>query len=169
MFSTLKKWVAMLLFTCFAAMQTYAGSHPAAKYNDAIVKKQHKVVKGFMKFYKTFEKGNKEKMHEEREELLALTTKYLTELQAIGDYEGDNALKESAIALFKFYKSTLETEYPHMVELIANKNRSKEDHAKLEAFKNDLITREKQHDDHFEEAQIAFSKKHKLTLIHPKM
>ena len=66
-------------------------------------------------------------------------------------------------------KFLYDNEYPKMIALIAIRDRSKEDHKKLDDYRDDLVKREKIYDDKFEDAQISFSKKHDLKLIHPKM
>lgn len=146
-----------------------AGGHPAAKYNDHMIKRQHKVAKGFMKMYNTFEKGTKEEMLKEHAKLLVLVNQSIEEIKALQPYEGDADFKNAALELFTFYKSSLDNEYPKMIALIAIRDRSKEDHKKLDDYRDDLVKREKIYDDKFEDAQIAFSKKHDLKLIHPKM
>ena len=103
-------------------------------------------------------------MHDEREELLSLVKKSIAELNAMSGFEGDTQLKDGALTLLNFYKKSLEEHYPKMIELIANRDRSKEDHAKLESYRNELINEEKIHDDKFEEVQVEFAKKHKLDL-----
>jgi hypothetical protein len=156
--------VLLLLFT-LGSIQIFAGKPNPAKYNNKIVSKQHKVVDGFKAFFKTFEKGTKEKMHQEREELLILVNSSITEIKAMDGFDGDTQMRDGALTLLYFYKSGLESDYHIMIELIANRERSKEDHAKLEAYKDSLIANEKIHDDKFEAIQIAFAKKHKLDLL----
>lgn len=156
--------ILLLMFT-FVSINTFAGKPNPAKYNNKIVNKQHKIVKGFKEFFRTFEKGTKEKMHDEREQLLVLVNKSITEISAMPAFDGDSELRDGALTLLKFYKEGLEKDYPKMIELIANRDRSKEDHAKLEAYRDELVKNEKIHDDKFEDVQVAFAKKHKLELI----
>lgn len=158
-------WIGLFLIS----LCSFAGGHPAAKYNDHMIKRQHKVVKGFMKMYDTFEKGTKEEMLKEHSTLVILVNKSIEEIKTLAPYEGDADFKNAALELFTFYKSSLENEYPKMIALIAIRDRSKEDHKKLDDYRDDLVKREKDYDDKFEDAQIAFSKKHDLKLIHPKM
>lgn len=155
----------LLLMLAVISSQSFAGKPNPAKYNNKIVSKQHKVVNGFKEFFKTFEKGTKERMHDEREELLALVNNSIKEINLMDGFDGDTQLKDGALTLLSFYKSGLEGDYHKMIELIANRERSKEDLAKLEAYKDGLIANEKIHDDKFEEIQVAFAKKHKLDLL----
>jgi hypothetical protein len=158
------KFILLLMLVALST-QLFAGKPNPAKYNNKIVSKQHKVVNGFKEFFKTFEKGTKERMHDEREELLALVNKSINEIKVMDAFDGDAELRDGALSLLNFYKSGLEGDYHKMIELIANRERSKEDHAKLEAYKDGLIANEKIHDDKFEDLQIAFAKKHKLDLL----
>jgi hypothetical protein len=159
--------IQLILFLVFTIISTQinAGKPNPAKYNNKIVTKQHKIVKGFKEFFRTFEKGTKEKMHDEREELLILVNKSISEIKLMDGFDGDTQLRDGALILLNFYKEGLEKDYPKMIELIANRDRSKEDHAKLEAFKDELIRNEKIHDDKFEDIQVQFAKKHKLELL----
>ena len=104
-------------------------------------------------------------MHQERDALLILVNASITDIKAMDGFDGDTQMRDGALALLNFYKSGLESDYHLMIELIANRERSKEDHAKLEAFKDSLIANEKIHDDMFEAIQIAFAKKYKLDLL----
>ena len=156
--------ILLLMFT-FVSINTFAGKMSPAKYNNKIVNKQHKIVKGFKEFFKTFENGTKDKMHNEREALLLLVNKSILDISAMSAFDSDSELKDGALTLLKFYKEGLEKEYPKMIELIAIRDRSKEDHAKLEAYRIELVNNEKIHDDKFEDVQVAFAKKHKLELL----
>jgi hypothetical protein len=157
--------IILLLMFSLLSINLFAGKPNPAKYNNKIVTKQHKIVEGFKEFFLTFEKGTKEKMHTEREALLKLVNKSILEISAMGGFDNDTQLKDGALVLLNFYKQGLESDYHKMIELIANRERSKEDHAKLEAFRENLINNEKIHDDKFEEIQVAFAKKHKLDLL----
>ena len=97
-----------------------------------------------------------------REKMISDVDAFVEELKRMADFGGDGAFRDKAIELFAFYKSTLETEYKLMIEIVAKKDLKEEDRKKLDEYAHDLIAREKEIDDAFESAQLEFVKKHGL-------
>ena len=143
----------------------HAQNKNAAKYNNSIIKLQHKVTPAIVKFFKTFETGTAEDLKKQKTKLLPKFDAAIAKLNAMPDFEGDASLKNACLDWFKLYKSSFETEYNHIIELVANRDRSKEDHAKLDQMTDELVKREEAVDAQFEKVQEEFAKKHKLELI----
>jgi hypothetical protein len=80
------------------------------------------------------------------------------------EFEGDAALRDAALDWFRFYKASFEKEYNHILELVANRDRSKEDHEKLDNLTDELVKEEEKVDDKFAAVQEAFAKRHNLEL-----
>jgi len=153
-----------IVFLCATAL-SHAQNKNAAKYNNDIIKLQHKVTPSIVKFFKTFEKGTAEDLKKQKAKLIPKFDAAIAKIDAMPDFEGDASLKNACLDWFKLYKSSFETEYNHIIELVANRDRSKEDHAKLDQLTDELVKREEAVDAQFEKAQEVFAKKHKLELI----
>ena len=153
---------ALLFTTVFVQAQVKKG---AAKYNNRIIKMQHKVTPDIVEFFKDFEKGTAEDLKKQKAKLIPEFNAAIKKIEAMPDFEGDAELKNAALDWFKLYKNSFETEYEHIIVLVANRDRSKEDHAKLDKMTDELVVREEAVDAQFEKAQIAFAKRHNLELI----
>jgi hypothetical protein len=153
---------ALLLSTVVVQAQAKKG---AAKYNNSIIKLQHKVTPDIVKFFKAFEKGTAEDLKKQKAKLIPEFDAAIAKVSAMPDFEGDADLKNAALEWFKLYKSSFETEYEHIITLVTNRDRSKEDHEKLDKMTDDLVLREEAVDAQFEKAQVEFAKRHNLELI----
>lgn len=137
----------------------------AAKYNDAIINQQHAIAEEFVDFFSKFKTGKLEDLKAERLDLIQKLNSATEKVKAMPDFKGDYAFRDGALELFYFYKSTLDLEYDQMIHLIADRDRSPEDLQKLRTFRDDLVKREQEIDNKFEEIQVAFAKKHDLELV----
>ncbi|MCU0429545.1 MAG: hypothetical protein MUF42_06190 [Cytophagaceae bacterium] len=141
-----------------------AQNKKAAKYNNKIINIQHEVTPKIVRFFKTFEKGSLEELKAQQKVLIAEFDMGISKISAMKTFEGDAALRDAALDWFKFYKSSFEKEYNHILELVANRDRSKEDHEKLDKLTDELVKEEERVDDNFAKIQEAFAKRHNLEL-----
>jgi hypothetical protein len=159
-------WLFLILTVLFNVAQ--AQNKKAAKYNNKIIKLQHSVTPDVVSFFKTFEKGSAEDLKKQQAKLIKDFDAAIAKVNAMPDFEGDGELKKAALDWFKLYESSFKNEYDRIIVLVANRDRSKEDHAKLDQMTNELVTREEAVDAQFEAAQNSFAKRHKLEMVeHP--
>lgn len=159
-------WLFLTLTICFHTAQ--AQNKKAAKYNNKIIKLQHRVTPDVVSFFKTFEKGSAEDLKKKQAKLVKDFDAAIAKVNKMPDFEGDGELKKAALDWFKLYESSFKKEYDHIITLVANRDRSKEDHAKLDQMTNELVAREEAVDQQFETAQTNFAKRHHLEMIeHP--
>jgi hypothetical protein len=159
-------WLFLALAICCNVAQ--AQNKKAAKYNNKIIKLQHKITPDVVNFFKAFEKGSAEDLKKKQGKLVKDLDAAITKVKAMPDFEGDGELKKAALDWFSLYESSFKNEYNNIITLVANRDRSKEDHAKLDAMTDELVKREEVVDAQFEVAQTSFAKKHKLEMIeHP--
>ncbi|MDF2455459.1 MAG: hypothetical protein K0R51_1452 [Cytophagaceae bacterium] len=156
-------WLFLSLSICCHVAQ--AQNKKAAQYNNKIIKLQHKVTPDVVGFFKTFEKGTTEDLKKQQAKLIKDFDAAIAKVKAMPDFEGDGELKKAALDWFTLYESSFKNEYDHIITLVANRDRSKEDHAKLDQLTDELVKREEAVDAQFEEAQAAFAKRHKLEMI----
>jgi hypothetical protein len=155
---------ALLLFFVMSAGLTFAQNQEARKYNDKIITEQHNIASRMVKFFGSFKTASLESMKSQRTMLVAQIDKSIVKIKAMKGFENDTKLRDGALELLGFYKSTLEKEYNEMIQLISNRSRSKEDNDKLEKYKNDLIGKEEDMDNKFSQIQEDFAARHKLIL-----
>jgi len=147
------------------SVTVFAQTKGAAKYNNQIVNHQHKIVKKFMKLFISFEHAEKEKMDQNLDKLIETIDVAIQETKTMSDFDGDADLRDGAVELFSFYENSVKSEYPEMIKLIANNDRSEEDNEKLEEFAQKLIKEEEEFDQKFEDIQIDFARRHGLKLV----
>jgi len=159
-------WLLLVLAVFFNVAQ--AQNKKAAQYNNKIIKLQHRVTPDVVSFFKTFEKGSAEDLKKKQAKLIKDFDKAIAKVSAMPYFEGDGELKKAALDWFKLYESSFKKEYDHIIVLVANRDRSKEDHAKLDQMTNELVAREEAVDAQFEAAQTSFAKRHQLEMVeHP--
>ena len=159
-------WLFLSVMILFNVAQ--AQNKKAAKYNNKIIKLQHSVTPDVVSFFKTFEKGSAEDLKKKQAKLIKDFDAAIAKVNAMPDFEGDGELKKAALDWFKLYESSFKNEYDHIITLVTNRDRSKEDHAKLDQMTDELVKREGAVDAQFEAAQTAFAKRHQLEMIeHP--
>lgn len=161
----IRKISLLLLGFLLVSSVTQAQNKNAAKYNNSIIKLQHSVTPGIVKFFKSFEKGTAEDLKKQKTKLIPKFDAAIAKIKAMPDFEGDAELKNASLEWFTLYKNSFETEYNHIIELVANRDRSKEDHVKMDQMTDELVKREEAVDARFEKAQEAFAKRHNLELI----
>ncbi len=164
----MKKLSLLFLSALFIFNTAHAQNKKAAQYNNKIIKIQHSVTPDVVAFFKTFEKGSAEDLKKKQTKLIKDFDAAIAKVNKMPDFEGDGELKKAALDWFKLYESTFKNEYDHVITLVTNRDRSKEDHAKLDQMTDELVKREEAVDAQFETAQTAFAKRHKLEMIeHP--
>lgn len=164
----IKKLSLLFLSVLFVFGTAQAQNKKAAKYNNKIIKLQHSVTPDVVSFFKTFKEGSAEDLKKKQAKLIKDFDGAIAKVNAMPDFEGDGELRKAALDWFKLYESSFKNEYDHIIALVANRDRSKEDHAKLDQMTNDLVKREEVVDAQFEAAQTAFAKRHQLEMIeHP--
>jgi hypothetical protein len=162
----LRNLLFLFSFVIFANSKAQTFSTPVA-YNDYIVNSQNELIDLLLIFNDQVSADDAVKS-----DLLALTDamtlkakSLVTKVEAMGDYEGNWELRNSALELFRFYVKTFSTEYPEMIELIFAPELDEATLTKLNAILEKVTTEESFYDNKFAEAQQAFAKKHNIQLI----
>lgn len=143
-----------------------AQNKKAAQYNNKIIDIQYKLVPDVVNFFKAFEGGNLTDLKSKKAILSKDFDDAIKKVSAMKPFEGDAGLRDAALEWFRLYKSSLDAEYNHIIELasIPKDKRTAEDKAKLQKLSDQLIGKETEIDLKFEAAQVEFSKKHNLEL-----
>ena len=156
----------LLCVGLFLLVSTQAQNKKAAQYNNKIIDLQYKLVPDVVNFFKAFEGGNLTDLKSKKAILSKDFTSAIAKVTKMKAFEGDIALRDAALEWFNLYKSSLDAEYNHIIELASKPKdkRTAEDKAKLQKLSDELIGKETEIDLKFEAAQVTFSKKHGLEL-----
>ena len=159
-----------ILFFCVGVLFLFsaqAQNKKAAKYNNKIIDIQYKLVPDVVNFFKAFEGGSLMDLKAKKAVLSKDFDKAIKKVGAMKAFEGDAKLRDASLEWFKLYKSTLDTEYNHIIELVSipKDKRTAEDKTKLQKLSDNLIGRETEIDEKFEAAQVEFSGRHNLELV----
>ena len=147
-------------------LSTQAQNKNAANYNNKIIDIQYKLVPDVVKFFRAMEGGSLTDLKTMKEVLSKDFEKALKKINQMKAFEGDIKLRDAALDWFNLYKSSLDSEYNHILELAAKPKdkRTSDETAKLKKLAEDLISKETVVDEKFQAAQLEFSKKHNLEL-----
>ncbi len=158
-----------LLLLCAGLLLIFpmqAQNKKAAQYNNKIINIQYKLVPDVVNFFNALEGGSLSDLKAKKNILSKDFDAAIQKVSSMDGFEGDVSLRDAALEWFKLYKSSLEEEYNHIIELasVSKEKRTPEDKEKLKELSAALIEKEKEIDHKFETAQVTFSKKHGLEL-----
>lgn len=161
----------IILFTLMLLSVTWTGmaqNRKAAKYNDKIINEQHKISPLLVKFYKSLNTATLEELKAEKAALIKSIDNSIAKVTAMPGFEGDVELRDACLEWFRLYKKTLEVDFEEVLHIVADKDKSPDEKAKLQAVKEKMIKEEDDIDAKFETVQTAFAKRHGLELVeHP--
>ncbi len=155
------KKIFLLLLTIPFAFSAFA-QKTATEYNDKIVDEQNKIGQRIIDFNYAVEAG--EEMDLPLNLILEQINVSIEVLENLKPWEDGKALKNSALELFKFYKSIVSKEYREMVDILKHAEISETDAARLNTIMADVAEREKKVDYDFSTSQEAFAKRWNIEL-----
>lgn len=157
-----------LIFIAFASLITVANlqaqNAKAAKYNNKLFKLQNDASAQIVKFFEVVKSGDIAKIQASHTDVNKHLDEKIAAVSKFKAFENDNSLKEAVLVWLKGYEESFENEYKLMLPLLAKKDRTAEDNAKLNQMHDDLIKEEVAFDQKLTETQKTFAEKHKLTL-----
>ena len=153
-----------LLFVVQSKAQTFA---TAQEYNDYIVNVQVSIGEKMLAFNDIVGEENStlEYAISELNATVAFADDAIAKASKITPFEKNSELKESALALFRFYRQILNEDYRQMVSIYFDPNLNEESIKEMEAILESISQREASLDKRFQTAQIAFAEKYNLELL----
>ena len=151
----------LLPFTAFAQKMT------AVEYNDKIVNCQNDIgykMLAIGEYVGSGEETTKEEASNLREIALKAAKKAVSDLEKMGAYSGDDAMRQAALNLFRFYENILTNEYAQMVDILYKEDFTDADSEQLGLLVQVVSEKEAPFDEKFQDAQVAFAKKNGLEL-----
>jgi hypothetical protein len=153
-----------LLFVMHSKAQTFTS---AQEYNDYIVNVQVSIGEKMLAFNDIVgdENVTLEYAISELNAMVAFADGVIAKTSKITPFEKNIELKESAIALFRFYRQILNEDYRKMVTIYYDPNLNEESIKEMEVILESISQREAPLDERFQTAQIAFAEKYNLELL----
>lgn len=163
----MKKLLSLLLLAMFWLTACAPKGPTALEFNDAIIGQQVKVIKGVLDFSNTIESGNTKDARAILKEVNLNIDSALIKVNALNADHLKEAkpFKESAIALFNYYKQTVNKDYTLMLDIldeIEGGNISRAEN--LDPIVERMKLEEEKFDKQFGEAQKAFATANDLTI-----
>ena len=152
-----------------SALPFFAGAQSddaAIAYNDHIVELQNRIGYKMVAFNeKVGEEGStRESVDVYYQDLLAETREVIKEAEKIAPFEGNVALRNSAINLFKFYEKVITTDYKRMLDIIYAPEISDEMYEELTNILAKVTEEEAGYDQAFQTTQEIFANKYGFDL-----
>jgi hypothetical protein len=153
-----------LLFVVQSKAQTFSN---AQEYNDYIVNAQVSIGEKMLAFNDIVSDENStlEITISELNAIVKFTDDVIAKASKITPFEKNTELKESALALFRFYRQILHEDYRKMVTIYFDPNMNEESINEMQTILESISQREAPLDERFQTAQIAFAEKYNLELL----
>lgn len=154
----------VLLLALNGRTQTFSS---AKEYNDYIVDVQVSIGEKMLAFNDIVgdENSTLEYAISELNAIVKFADDQIAKASKITPFEKNTELKESALALFRFYRQILHEDYRKMVTIYFDPNLNEASLAEMQAILDDITEREKPLDARFQIAQEAFASKYNLELL----
>lgn len=154
----------VLLLALNGRTQTFSS---AKEYNDYIVDVQVSIGEKMLAFNDIVggENSTLEYAISELNAIVKFADDQIAKASKITPFEKNTELKESALALFRFYRLILHEDYRKMVTIYFDPNLNEASLAEMQAILDDITEREKPLDARFQIAQEAFASKYNLELL----
>lgn len=158
----------IMLFALLLVMHSKAQTFSSAQeYNDYIVNVQVSIGEKMLAFNDIVgdENSTLEFVISELNTIVKFADDQIAKASKITPFEKNTELKESALALFRFYRQILNEDYRKMVTIFFDPNLNEESLTEMEAILESISQREAPLDERFQTAQIAFAEKYNLELL----
>lgn len=146
---------------------TYSGS--ASDYNNAIVGMQGEILGSLFLLTSSFGQALPDTMWAKHAKYVETVDVVIAQAEVMPDFEGNTAMRDGALGLFRFYKETAESEYKRMVELMEKPELSESEIMELAEMGGSMAEREGTLDLTFAKAQDDFARKYGLDLVENEM
>lgn len=160
------KTILLLFVLMVSGLATAQKFSTAVEYNDHIVGLQNEIGYKMVAFNEQVggETSTMESVQPYFEDLLATTRDVIKRLEKVSPWEKNTELKSAALELFRFYETTIDKDYRHMIEIVYKSDMTDDDLAELTTILEKVTVDEKAYDQRFQDAQQAFADKYGFVL-----
>lgn len=136
----------------------------ALEYNNYIIERQAGVINHILDISKTAETDLNATEHLLNKGV-SLADSVLADVQGLSDFKGDSALRNTAVAMFAFYRKVFDGDYREMIAIRKKgEDLTGEDLLRLQQLQQDLQQEESERDKRFHNAQQDFAERNHLRL-----
>jgi hypothetical protein len=164
----MKKLIGVIvgLTAAFFIFKYAGGSSAAIKYNDQIVSNQNRIIEKVFPLSQAFQTGDQADMEAKLETLKIQIDQSLAAVSAMKAFKGNIELRDSAIDLFKFYRTIADNEYTEIINIIslARNNITEYEKNRLIEIQSSLTSREREYDNRLQAAQSRFAGKYGIKI-----
>jgi hypothetical protein len=137
--------------------------HTPVEYHDFIVDQQNVIIRQMLKLNELYDSGSEQSIRIRFDSLQASSKQCLTNIRDLSAYEKDSTLKLDALALFQFYNTVFNNEYPRMLQIFLKGELASEAEVKeLNAIVESVGHRERVLQEKLINSQTRFSGKHEF-------
>ena len=148
---------------------THGFSGSALDYNNEIVTMQGDILEGLFHLTSTFSQGIPDSMWASHSRYLLEVDQIISRAEELPDFEGNTEMRDGALELFRFYRSTGDKEYRRMVELMCKEDLTEAEIVELGEMGQSMAAREGRLDSAFAVTQLNFAKQYGLELVENEM
>lgn len=157
------KFTIFLIFGLFVlSCSSESVTKRAIDYNDAIVTEQNNIVSRIVEMSNALSDPKLSEKY--RMNVVEQCDKSISLVSDMGSFEGDAAMRDAALDLFKFYREVADNQFKVIVQIYALAELNDDDYNRLYLLEAEISKLEEPYDLAFKQAQKAFSEKYKLRL-----
>ncbi len=138
---------------------------PAA-YNDYLVAEQNRIIQRFSELNKAYESYDRDEINRARQALLKEIDEVIATVEKLPPYEGDTALRDAALEMFRYYRQLTEKELKSIGELLSKGEEriTESDIDEMDRLYNRFRKEIKSYEISFSDAQRAFANKYGMKI-----
>ncbi len=158
----MKFFFLLFISVLFLACSSDEVTKRAIAYNDAIVTEQNNIVARIVDMSNALSNPNLSEMY--RIKIIDQCDKSIGLVSKMESFEGDLAMRDAALDLFRFYREIAANDFKVILEIYALPELGESDYRRLYELEEEISMREELFDLGLKKAQKGFSDKYNLTL-----
>jgi hypothetical protein len=151
---------ALLLFTsCTPPVKNKNGTvyKSSIDYNDYIVNRQNEIIEYVLKFSKE-STTDLDKAEQTIDSAVVHIDRIVTDIEGMPAWKNNTGLRDNALALFKFYKTTFSQSYMQIIAMQKDGEVTEDEQKQSEVIVDKITSAEEKLDQSFQNAQADFAK-----------
>ena len=138
----------------------------AVQYNDYIVNKQKDVMTAVLEFSK---ESDPSKIETIVDATIPKIQSAITDIEGMPEWKGNAAMRDNALALFRFYKDIFGKDYKEIIGMQKDGEISAEEETRINSISSGISSRETKLDADFKKAQQDFAKANNMLITENSM
>lgn len=135
----------------------------AVDYNNTIIAQQDKIVDPMINIIQELKNGDTKESRKIMAETKIVCDSSIAILEKLGPYKGDDAFRQKALELFKFYKKMFGEDFPKMIDIVETDTTFDSD-IKIDELTDKMVADGSKLEDEMLVLQQKFAKDHNLII-----